>query len=283
MSTRIAVVTDSTSDLSADQAAGHGISVVPLNVLFGSDQFRDGVDLTPAQFMEKMATSQLLPTTSQPSVGTFEETFRSLATSHDAVVCITISSRLSGTWQSAMLAAEAVRDLIPVTVIDSQMVSVALGTQAIRLKDMALADDDVEDLTATIAAERDRYQTVFFVDGLEHLRRGGRIGKAAQLLGTVLQLRPLLRLEEGQIVPFERTRTRSRAIEALEQFARDAGAIDRAAVIYTSEPQDAADLATKVAAATGLTNVPTIQAGPVISAHVGPGMLGVSLRGAHDV
>src|SRR5690242_17051933 len=125
MSTRIAVVTDSTSDLSADQAALHGISVVPLNVLFGSEQFRDGVDLTPAQFMEKMATSQLLPTTSQPSVGTFEDTFRSLAPAHDAIVCITISSRLSGTWQSATLAAEAVRNLIPVTVIDSQMVSVA--------------------------------------------------------------------------------------------------------------------------------------------------------------
>ncbi len=283
MSARIAVVTDSTSDLSATEATKYGISVVPLNVLFGGTQFRDGIDLTPAQFMEKMATGTTLPTTSQPSVGTFEDAFRALIPTHDEIVCITISSRLSGTWQSATLAAEAVRADIPVTVIDSQTVSVALGTQAIRLADMATADDSVDDMTATIAAEIDRYHTVFFVDGLEHLRRGGRIGKAAQLLGTMLQLRPLLRVEEGQIVPFERTRTRSRAIAALEQFVSDAGSIDRAAVIYTSEPQDADNLAATIASTTGLAHVPTVQVGPVISAHVGPGMLGISLRGASDV
>ena len=283
MSARIAVVTDSTSDLSADTAARHGISVVPLNVLFGSTQFRDGVDLTPPQFMDRMASGQILPTTSQPSVGAFEDAFRALIPTHQEVVCITISARLSGTWQSATLAAEAVCEEIPVTVIDSQTVSVALGSQAIRLANMATADDSVEDMTATIAAEADGYSTVFFVDGLEHLRRGGRIGKAAQLLGTMLQLRPLLRVEEGQIVPFERTRTRARAIEALEQFARDAGSIDRASVIYTSEHQDADALAEKISELTGLSTVPTVQVGPVISAHVGPGMLGVSLRGATDV
>lgn len=283
MSARVAIVTDSTSDLSADQAAQHGISLVPLNVLFGSQQFQDGIDLSPAQFMARMATSSILPTTSQPSVGTFEETFRSLIPTHDEIVCITISSRLSGTHQSAMLAAEAVKDDIPVTVIDSLTVSMALGGQAIRLAAMAAADESVDDMVATFTAETTQYQTVFFVDGLEHLRRGGRIGKAAQLLGTVLQLRPLLRVEEGQIVPFERTRTRPRAIAALEQFATDAGALDQASILYTSEPQDAENLAARVREISGLPHVPTVQTGPVISAHVGPGMLGISLRVATDV
>lgn len=283
MSARIAIVTDSTSDLSATQATRHGISVVPLNVIFGSEQFLDGIDLSPAQFMEKMATSTVLPTTSQPSIGTFEETFRSLIPTHDEIVCITISSRLSGTYQSAKLAAEAVKADIPVTVIDSLTVSMALGSQAIRLAGMAAADESVEEMVATLTAEANRYQTVFFVDGLEHLRRGGRIGKAAQLLGTMLQLRPLLRVEEGQIVPFERTRTRPRAIAALEQFATDTGTLDQATVLYTSEPQDAEELAARVAKVSGLSHVSAVQTGPVISAHVGPGMLGISLRGATDV
>ena len=146
MSARIAIVTDSTSDLTSDQAARYGITVVPLNVLFGGEQFQDGIDLNPAQFMAKMETSTVLPTTSQPSVGTFEAVFRSLIPTHDAIVCITISSRLSGTHQSAVLAAEAVKRDIPVTVIDSLTVSLALCAKAIRLAGMAAADESVEEM-----------------------------------------------------------------------------------------------------------------------------------------
>jgi DegV family protein with EDD domain len=280
MPPRIAIVTDSTSDLSAEQAAQYGITVVPLNVRFGSETLLDGVDMSPANFMARMEHSETLPTTSQPPASAFEDVFRSLATDHEEIVCITVSSRLSGTWQSATLAADTVRAHVPVTVIDSQTVSVALGAQAITMASMAAADEPVDDIVATIAAEAERYHTVFFVDGLEHLRRGGRIGKAAQLLGSALQLRPLLRVEEGQIVPFERTRTRLRAIAALEEFAAEAGTIDRASVIYTTMPEDAAALASRIATTTGLFNVPQVQVGPVISAHVGPGMLGISLREA---
>jgi DegV family protein with EDD domain len=254
--------------------------VVPLNIRFGSESFQDGVDLSPTDFMSRMEQATSLPTTSQPTVGAFEQVFRSLSTQHDGIVCITVSSRLSGTWQSATLAAEAVHETIPVTVIDSQTVSVALGNQAITAASMATADEPVDDIVETITAEADRYHTVFFVDGLEHLRRGGRIGKAAQLLGSVLQLRPLLRVEEGQIVPFERTRTRLKAIAALEDFATEAGAIDQASIIYTSMPEDAAALASRISASTGVSSVPQVQVGPVISAHVGPGMLGISLREA---
>jgi DegV family protein with EDD domain len=280
MPSRIAVVTDSTADLSAEQAADYGITVVPLTIRFGNESLLDGVDLHPSDFMTRMEQATSLPTTSQPPSATFEEVFRSLSTRHDHVICITVSSRLSGTWQSATLAAEAVRDTIAVTVLDSLTVSVALGSQAIAIASMAAADEPVEDIVAMVAAEADRYHTIFFVDGLDHLRRGGRIGKAAQLLGSALQLRPLLRVEEGQIVPFERTRTRTRAIAALEEFATEAGALDRASVIYTTMPGDAAALAHRIATATGVATVPQVQVGPVIAAHVGPGMLGVSLREA---
>ena len=280
MPSRIAIVTDSTADLTAEQAAHYGITVVPLVVRFGNEVFQDSVDLSATEFMIRMEQSKSLPTTSQPPPGAFEEVFRSLSADHDEIICITVSSRLSGTWQSATLAAEAVRATVPVTVLDSLAVSVALGTQAITAASMSAAEEPVEDIVATIAAESDRYHTVFFVDGLEHLRRGGRIGKAAQLVGSVLQLRPLLRVEEGQIVPLERTRTRSKAIAALEEFATEAGAVDLATVIYTTMPEDAAALANRIAAATSVPSVPLVQVGPVISAHVGPGMLGISLREA---
>jgi DegV family protein with EDD domain len=280
MPSRIAIVTDSTADLTAEQAAHYGITVVPLDVRFGNETFEDGVDLSPSDFMTRMQHAPGLPTTSQPSTGAFADVFRSLSVQHEEIICITVSSRLSGTWQSATLAAEAVRATVPVTVLDSLTVSVALGTQAITAASMAAADEPVEDILATVAAEADRYHTVFFVDGLEHLRRGGRIGKAAQILGSALQLRPLLRVEEGQIVPFERTRTRNKAIAALEEFADDVGAIDRASIIYTTLPEDAAALASRIAASTGVPTVPLVQVGPVISAHVGPGMLGISLREA---
>jgi DegV family protein with EDD domain len=230
--------------------------------------------------MARLEQATTLPTTSQPSADEFEQVFRTLSAEHDAILCITLSSRLSGTWQSASLAAEAVRETVAVTVVDSQTVSVALGTQATTAASMAAACEPLEDIVATIAAEADRYHTVFFVDELEHLRRGGRIGKAAQLLGTALQLRPLLRVEEGQIVPFERTRTRTRAIAALEEFVTEAGAIDRASIIYTTKSDDAEDLASRIAATSGIPTVPQVQVGPVISAHVGPGMLGISLREA---
>lgn len=280
MSRAIAIVTDSTSDLPPDIQRKHGISVIPLNVHFGHDTLRDGVDLSADEFMARLATSDKLPTTSQPAVGIFEAAFRSLAESHDAILCVLISSRLSGTVQSARLAADSVADTIVVVVVDSLNVSYALGFQAIRAAQLADQAMPLDKIVATLAAESDHYHIVFFVETLEHLRRGGRIGKAAQLLGSLLQLKPLLRVEEGQVVPFERTRTRSKATATLVEFARDLNDIEQLAVLYNTTPDDARDLARNLGATLGADPIPVVHIGPVISTHVGPGVLGIVVKEA---
>jgi len=276
----VAIVTDSTSDLPAEIRDEYGITVVPLNVHFGQETYRDGVDLTGDAFMARMATTEHLPTTSQPSVGVFEETFRDLAKTHDAIVCVLISARLSGTLQSATLAAEGVAGIVPVEIVDSLNVSYALGLQAMRAAALAAGGMAASEIAATLRTETGRYQLVFFVETLDHLRRGGRIGKAAQLLGSLLKLKPLLRIEEGQIVPFERTRTRSRATNALVSFAGELGSVEQAGIIHITTQADADALATDIGRVTGLHPIPTIRFGPVIAAHVGPGVLGVVLKEA---
>ena len=277
MTRTVAIVTDSTSDLTPETRERRGITVVPLNVHFGQETFRDGVDLDAAAFMQMMATSDRLPTTSQPAVGAFETVFRELAADHQEICCVLISGKLSGTAQSASLAAEAVADLVKVEIVDSGNVTYGLGFQALRAAALADQGLDAAGIGATLAAETASYHVVFFVETLEHLRRGGRIGKAAQLLGSMIRLRPLLRVEGGQIVPFERTRTRSRATAALIDFARDAASVERAAVFYNTTPEDADTLAGHLAEVTK-TEVEAIQVGLVISTHVGPGVLGVVLK-----
>lgn len=279
-SSRVAVVTDSTADLTPEVAARHGITVVPLNVHFGRESFRDQVDLSTDEFMARLPAADKLPTTSQPSTGTFEEVFRSLASNHDEIVAVLISSRLSGTVQSAQLAAEAVAGTIPVEIIDSGNASYVLGMMAIRAAGLAADGRTAAEIATTLRAEMMTYHLVFFVETLEHLRRGGRIGKAAQLVGTFLNLKPLLRIDEGQVVPFERTRTRKKALAALAAFATELHGIERAGVIYNTTPDDAEALAARIAPLSADPDVPIVKFGPVIATHIGPGVVGLAIKEA---
>jgi len=275
---RIAIVTDSTSDLPADLRERDNIVVVPLDVHFGDEVFRDGVDLSTAAFMERLAASSTLPRTSQPSPARFEETFRRLAADHDAIVAVLISAKLSGTLQSATLAAEAVRDAIPVEIVDSASGSMGLGLQAIRAAELARQGLAAPAIAAKLRAETTANPVVFFVDTLEFLQRNGRIGRAAALIGGVLQLKPLLRVDEGQVVPFERTRTRAKAIQGLVDFVRELPQVTRIAALYTGHG-DGAAFADRLAAETGIprADIPAVQMGPVITSHVGPGAVGVAV------
>jgi DegV family protein with EDD domain len=202
-----------------------------------------------------------------------------LAADHDAIVAVLISSRLSGTLQSASLAAAAVRDLIPVEIVDSRTGSMALGLQAVRAAELAAAG-----LTAPAIAEKLRAETaanhvLFFVDTLEFLKRGGRIGRAAALIGGLLQLKPLLRVEEGQVVPYERTRTRKRAIAGLADFVQGLPRRDRVCVLYSTDEAAGVALADRLAADLGLDRERIIlaQIGPVIASHIGPGAMGIAV------
>ncbi len=276
----VAIVTDSTCDLPHDVAAAHGIAVVPLNVHFGESVFADQIDITTDEFMVKMESSTALPTTSQPSVGAFEDAFRAAAESHDVtdIVCITISSKLSGTFQSASIAGQNLADSLNVEVVDSFSAAYGLGFQALRAAELADAGHSAKEIAETLRNEISRYHLVFFVETLEHLRRGGRIGKAAQMVGTLLQLKPLLRVDEGVIVPFERTRTRSKAIKALEAFVAEAGPIDGVAVLYNTTPDDAHALAAAIGKQVPGTEPVYAKVSPVIATHIGPGVLGIAVK-----
>jgi DegV family protein with EDD domain len=275
----VAVVTDSTCDLDKDLAAARGITVVPLNVHFGETVFADQIDISTDEFMERMATSSALPTTSQPSVGAFETAFREAAAAgaHE-ILCVTLSSRLSGTFQSASIAAENLADELTIEVVDSFSASYGLGFQALRATELAAEGHDVHAIAETLRNEIGRYHLVFFVETLEHLRRGGRIGKAAQMMGTLLQLKPLLRLDEGVIVPFERTRTRSKAVKALEGFAEEIGPADAYSVLYNTTPADAELLAQTLGVRTPQTPPVLTKVSPVIATHIGPAVLGIVVK-----
>lgn len=272
---RIAIVTDSTSDLSPDVLAAHDVTMVPLNVHFGDEVFRDQVDITTPDFMERLSQSPHLPTTSQPSPGQFEDVFRRLAASHDAILAILISSKLSGTIQSATIARDAIAGAIPVEIVDSLNASMGLGLQVLRAAELARTGQNLEAIAKRLRAETNQYHMVFFVDTLEYLQRGGRIGRAASLLGSLIKLKPLLRVDEGQVVPYERTRTKSRAIQGLKDFAAAFPLIAELAVLYTTDRDEAEQLASDLRSVFPRERMHLAQFGPVIGTHIGPGALGV--------
>lgn len=276
----VAIVTDSTCNLTDDVAKAHGITVVPLNVHFGESVFADQVEISTDEFMEKMASTSVLPTTSQPSVGLFEEAYKKAASEQGVtdIICLSISSKLSGTFQSASIAGQNLADSLNVEVVDTFSAAYGLGLQVLHAVKLADEGKSVKEIAETLRNEINRYHLVFFVETLEHLRRGGRIGKAAQMVGTLLQLKPLLRVDEGMIVPFERTRTRSRAVKALIEYVSEFGSVEEIGVLYNTTPDEAQQLADSLAPYTPGKQPVLSKLSPVIAAHIGPDVLGVAIK-----
>jgi DegV family protein with EDD domain len=216
---KIAIVTDSTSDLPADIAAERGIEIVPLHVLWGQENFTDGVDITPPVFYERLAHDPVLPKTSQPSPGEFAEKYKKAreAQSADVVLCITVSSKLSGTYS----AAETARDHVdfPVQVIDSRSASMALGLVALAAADARDRGAGLDEIASATVEASKRVQFYFTLNTLEFLYRGGRIGGAQRFIGTALSIKPILTLKDGVVASAESVRTRKRAIARLAELA----------------------------------------------------------------
>lgn len=274
----VAVITDSACDLSPEIASAHDITVVPLIIQIDGKEYRDQVDLDTNQFMHRMVESESLPTILPPTVQAFELAFTDAASTHDEILCIVSSSKLSGTLGSATTAAEHLAESVHIEIVDSLNTTYGLGFQALRAANLAASGVNAVDIAAALNAELNRYHVVFFVEALEHLRRGGHIGKAASMVGSLLQLRPLLRIDEGQIVPYERTRTRSKAMDTLAEFAGSTGIPEEIAVIYNSTPEDARIVAGNAGALTPDRDVIVAQLGPVITTHIGPDVLGLVIK-----
>jgi DegV family protein with EDD domain len=270
----VAVVTDSTADLPADLTEPRGIAVVPLTVHMDGKSYLDGVEITAAEFYERMAASSQMPTTSQPSPGQFEEVYRRLLKDHDEVVSIHISEKLSGTVAAAQQGAElAGKDRIHV--LNSEVVSMSLGLLILAASDLAARGEPPARILEQVTALRDQIRTYFTLSTLENLRRGGRIGRANALLGSVLQVKPILTLRDGVVTPLERVRTLDKAVTRLTELALavDTGKGLCAVVGHAATEETAMKIARSLEIDADTLLIQPL--GPVVGTHAGAGTVGV--------
>jgi DegV family protein with EDD domain len=272
---QVRIVTDSTCDLPLPLCDELGITMVPLNVHFGEVVYRDQFDLDSDQFLRLLAKSAELPKTSQPAAGVFEETFSRLGADGSAVVSIHISSKLSGTLHSAEMAREALRSRCQVEVVDSRSASLGLGLIVLAAAKLANAGADARQIANHVRRLAQNVHILFFVDTLEYLQRGGRIGRASALLGTLLNIRPILKLEDGEIHPVEKVRTRSKAIDRLVEFVELFPELESLAIVHANTPVDVETLLRRLEPLYPRERITIGQYGPVIGTHAGPGGLGV--------
>lgn len=270
----IRVVTDSTADIPEALMREWDLAMVPLLVQFGDETLRDRVDITHQEFMRRLVGAKVLPTTSQPTPSAFEEQYRALADEGaEGIVSVHISERLSGTIGAARVAAEAVADRVPVEVVDSRSTSLGLGFIALAAAKAARAGADLAGVAAAARQMIPNIHIIFFADTLEYLMKGGRIGRAAAIAGSILALKPLMRLDEGMVVPHERTRTRSKAIDGLVNFVADFPQIQQLGVLRSGDV-DPAVLLDRLAHYFPRERIIVSEVSPVIAVHLGPGALG---------
>ncbi len=276
---KIVVVTDSTAYIPEEALAGLHIPVIPLWLLWGDERFRDGVDIDPPTFYRRLRTSETFPTTSQPSAGEFIEFFRQAGAGADALVGIFISSKLSGTIPNAQAAQEQLPELT-IRIVDSLSTSMGLGFAVLAAARAAAAGRSLDEVVAAAEDVRDRVHVLFTVDTLEYLHRGGRIGGAKRFLGTALNIKPLLHLEEGRVEALAQVRTKRKAISRMLEIAEERLGGKRAAevaVLDIDAPEEGDLLAEEAKERLGVTKVYRTTVSPVIGTHAGPGTVGIAL------
>ena len=268
----VQIVTDSTSGLRSSEQ----ITVVPLHVQFGDEVFEDGMTLTREEFWRRLPNAAQLPTTSQPSAGAFRDVYAAHAEA-DAIVSLHLSGELSGTLESARQGAALLDGGPPVHAVDTRSIAFGLGwaVEAAALVTSAGGGPDAAIAEAMRVAQRTRI--LLFVETIDHLLRGGRIGRARHLAGKVLRVRPLLELVDGTIVDIERPRTRQKAIERLYRQITAGGVPDRVAILHGDAEADAQALAARLRAELPQLEIEISLGSPVIGAHVGPGTVGVGV------
>jgi DegV family protein with EDD domain len=274
----VRIVTDSSCDLPDDLVERHRIEIVPLTIRFGHEELIDRKELSTAEFWERVEASDVLPETAAPSAGAFEEAFRRLVTEGaDEIVCVNISSKLSATMQSAKVAAEAMAGVCRVEVVDSLSVSMGLGNLCLAAARLAGDGAGTDAILADVSDRRDRTRLYGTLDTLDYLRKGGRIGAAQHLLGSVLSIKPLIEISDGVVSEGGKVRTRSKALRVLADRVRAAGRIEELAVPH-AQATDIDDFLAVLAEAVPGVEPLVCQLGPVVGTHGGPGVIGVTFQ-----
>ena len=280
---KIHVVTDSGSDLPLQVREELEIHIVPLTVQFGDEIYRDGVDIQVDEFYERLQNGPILPSTCQPSPADFEQLYREIAQPGDTIISVHLSSRLSGTYQSAVLASTMIDDDINIITIDSKSASIGIGLVAAAAAETAKQGGTVEEVVQAAQHVVDHLSVYFVVDTLEYLKRNGRIGQASAWVGTLLNIKPILTLSDGVVAPFEKIRGKSKAVKRIHELARALkdrypGQSFRVGISHAmrlNEAQQFAELLKGEIPIDGPIIIGPI--GPTIGVHVGPGTLALLL------
>ena len=271
---RIRVVTDSTADMEGETADRLGIVVVPLNVHWNGDTYLDKVEITIDEFYRKLREEKGTPKTSQPSTGQFEAVYRRLLKEAGAIVSLHISGKLSGTFNSAQVAA---RNVAPdrIVVIDSLATTFPLGSLAARVAALAQQGASLKECVALAEDLVPRIRIFAAVDTLEFLRRGGRIGRAQAFAGNLLSIKLIFQVLGGEVLPVDRVRTRAAAVKRLAEVVSNLGPVEEMAIVYGDDPQPAEVLRALVEQSYPGLQLTGGRIGPVLGTHTGPGVIGV--------
>ena len=275
---RVAILTDSTADLPASLAAEHGIHVIPQILIMGDKTWRDGVDIDPPAFYELLRSSSAFPSTSQPSATEFAQVFTDLAKEADGILAVLVSDELSGTLNSARAAAASLPE-IPIEIVDSRAVSMQLGFVALAAAQAVAEGAGLAEAADVARGMIPRAQVYFVVDTLEYLHRGGRIGAAARLVGSALNLKPILQIKDGLVTPITRVRSRRKALDTTMNLLAEVIPMDSSvhmAVLNVAAPDEALHLRSQLEGCFQPVEIIETECGPVVGSHAGPGTVGVA-------
>jgi fatty acid kinase fatty acid binding subunit len=275
----VKIVTDSLGNIPSEIAEELGITIIPIYVRFGTETYRDGVDLTTEQFYEKLMHTKILPTTAVPPLGDFVKVYDKLAEESDEILVITISHKLSATYEGALHAIELMKRKRRVEVIDSLTVLMAEGLMVIAAAKAAKAGASFDEVVNVTRNNIGRVDFRMAFDTLEYLKRGGRIGTAQAFLGSILKVNPILTMKDGYTEAVARTRSRAKAIDYLCNFAMSFSHIDEMAVEDATTPDEAEMLVERISSRFPKERIYRTKVSPVVGTHVGPHVLGVSVLG----
>jgi DegV family protein with EDD domain len=273
----VRIVTDSTCDIPSELEKELNIVNIPVYLIFGKTSLRDGIDITTDQFYQKLLHEPVYPSTSQPTPKDFVDAYNNLSEESDGILSIHISKKLSGTINSAEQAIKTTSTKCSIEIVDSQSVSMGLGIQVIAAARMAKQGKSIDEISAAVNKMILNSQLLILFDTLEFLAKGGRIGKAKSLIGGILNVKPMISIKDGELVPSGQVRSRVKGKEKLLEFANSLKDIEDLAVIYSTTPDEAKELADSITSfPKELIHVQRV--GPVLAAHAGPGVLGIALK-----
>ena len=271
----VRVVTDSAADIPPEMVKELSITVVPDNVHFGQRTFQDGIDLTSEEFFAKLAGSPVIPTTSQPSVGVFEDVYRRLADETNQIISIHLPAKMSAVLTSARSAAQALPG-VEIVRIDSGQVSMAMGWLVITAARAARQGKTLAEIVALVEQTRPRLRLIAMLESLEYLQKGGRIGKAQALLGTAMRMKPLIQVLDGEALPVQNVRTRSAALARLVEIVSAMAPLEQVAIPHANVPDLAQRLAAMLTPIFPLERILIYPVGAILGTHIGPGAVGVA-------